>query len=102
MRRVSEIAAPLYERFGWRLVGAWETLMTNDSEAFVLWAIPSWTQWAELEKALRTDPALSAWRVQSNELTTAFDRYLLVDAPLSPFRTGRQPRREDRIEQWVE
>lgn len=99
---VREIAAPLYERFGWQLVGAWETLMTNDSEAFLLWAIPTWTQWAELEKALRTDPALSAWRAQSNELTTSFNRYLLVDAPLSPFRTGRQPRREDRTEQWVE
>ena len=29
-------------------------------------------------------------------------RFLLVDSPLCPFRTGRQPRHEDRTDGWTE
>ena len=93
---VRERQIPLYERFGWELAGAFVTAMKDDSEAIVLWAIPTWEQWAELEKAVRTDAAMRAWREHQGELTTAFDRFLLVDAPLSPFRTGRQPQDSDR------
>ena len=93
---VQETQVGLYERFGWELAGAFVTAMKDDSEAIVLWAIPSWEQWAELEKAVRTDPAVRAWRAHQAEVTTAFDRFLLVDAPLSPFRTGRQPQDSDR------
>ena len=93
---VRERQIPLCERFGWELAGAFVTAMKDDSEAIVLWAIPTWEQWAELEKAVRTDAAMRAWREHQAELTTAFDRFLLVDAPLSPFRTGRQPQDSDR------
>jgi hypothetical protein len=70
--------------------------MHDDSEVILLWAIPTWEQWAELEKAQRKDAGLNAWRADTAELTTSFDRFLLVDAPLSPFRTGRQPAESDR------
>ena len=93
---VREHAAPLYSRFGWELAGAFVTAMRDESEAILLWAIPSWEQWADFEKAQRTDSAALAWRTKAAEVTTAFNRFLLVDSPLSPFRTGRQPAESDR------
>jgi hypothetical protein len=85
-----------YERFGWELAGAFVTAMKDDCEAIVLWAIPTWEEWAELEQATRRDPGLRAWRARQAETTTGLARFLLVDAPLSPFRTGRQPQDADR------
>ena len=84
------------ERYGWELAGAWETAMVDDSECFVLWAIPTWEQWAEFEKAQRTDPDVKAWRTRSTGLAVDWIRMLLVDSPLCPFRTGRQPQESDR------
>ncbi len=93
---VQRHAVPLYGRYGWELAGAWVTAMKNDSEAFVLWAIPTWEQWAAFEKDQRTDPDIQAWRATAAELATDWHRVLLVDAPLCPFRTGRQPQDSDR------
>lgn len=92
----------VHARYGWELAGAWETLMVDESECFVLWAIPSWESWAEYEKARRTDSALVAWRVAARDVVTSTSRILLVDSPLCPFKTGRQPRRSDRTEPWDE
>ena len=99
---VRDEAAPVYAGFGWELAGAWETALTNDSECVVLWAIRSWDGWAELEKALRGDARLARWRARNHEVATAVNRFLLVDSPLSPMRTGRQPSRDDRLEDWEE
>src|SRR5579862_5219890 len=90
-------AVPVYESLGWELAGAWETLMTNDSECIVLWAIPTWQQWAEGEKAKRAHPPMARWWARCIELTRSFNRFLLVDAPLSPFRTHRQPAYSDQV-----
>jgi hypothetical protein len=92
----------LRSRYGWELSGAWETAMVDDSECFALWAIPTWEQWAEFEKAQRTDDDIVAFRRQARELTTAVTRILLVDAPFCPFKIGRQPHRSDRTEPWDE
>jgi len=92
---------PVYEEFGWELAGAWETLMIDESECFFLWAIPTWEHWAEFEKAQRTHPALIKWRTRAHEETTSIFRFLLADAPLSPFRTHRQPARSDQTD-WEE
>ncbi len=46
---VAEEAVPVYEEFGWKLCGAWETAMVNESECFLHWAIPTWESWAETE-----------------------------------------------------
>lgn len=107
LERVRDQAAPALAAHGWELAGAWETAMRNDDECFVLWAVPTWDQWAEATKAEQVDgaraaagSALGAWHRRNVELTTGFVRYLLVDAPLSPFRTGRQPSRDDRTELW--
>ncbi|HWC38448.1 MAG TPA: hypothetical protein VG476_07955 [Acidimicrobiales bacterium] len=100
LEHVRDTGAPLYEHHGWTLVGAWETAMRDESECFVLWAIPSWEQWAELERADRAETPLRRWRRATIERTTSMERVLLVDAPLSPMRTGRQPQPADRADGW--
>ncbi|SHN46548.1 NIPSNAP family containing protein [Cryptosporangium aurantiacum] len=95
-------AEPLLSEHGWQLAGAWETAMTGDSEIFLLWAIPTWEQWASAEKAERADTKLGRWRRSFYPRTTSAHRFLLVDAELSPFRTGRQPTRADRRSAWTE
>jgi len=99
---VRDVAIDAHKSFGWELAGAWETAMVDDSECFLLWAIPTWEQWGELEKAQRKEPALGQWRDRSRELSSSLCRFLLVDSPLCPFRTGRQPSRADQIEEWEE
>ena len=47
-----------------------------------------------------TDSALQRWRRRTYELTEKWHRFLVVDAPLSPMRIGRQPARTDRAEGW--
>jgi hypothetical protein len=96
LERVRERALDLYGAFGWELAGAWTTAMADDSEVLLLWAIPSWEAWAEFEKAQRSHPGVRAWRTLVADLALSWMRILLVDAPLSPMRTGRQPAESDR------
>jgi hypothetical protein len=92
----------LHAKYGWELAGAWETLMCDESECFVLWALPTWEMWAEHEKARRTDADQVKWRTAAREFVTDTSRIVLVDAPLSPFKIGRQPARSDRTQPWDE
>lgn len=102
LERVAEGGEPLLSEHGWVLAGAWETAMTGDSEAFLLWAVPTWEQWAEAEKAERADTKLGRWRRDFYSHLTSVHRFLMADAELSPFRTGRQPTRADRKTDWTE
>jgi hypothetical protein len=90
-----EIGVPAVEKLGMRAIGAFRVAMTNDSEAIVLWAIPDWATWARFEK--RWDGGgLASWRTHLVGLGADVRRTLMVDAPLSPLRLGRQPSVEDR------
>ena len=89
-------AVPLMERFGWTLAGAWVTAMRNDTEVFTLWAIPTWDEWSRFEQVQWTDQASLDWRNTAAALSPDWERFLLVDSPLSPMRTGRQPHEDDR------
>jgi hypothetical protein len=101
LSHVAETAIPLYSEYGWVLAGAWETAMRNGTECFLHWAIPSWEHWGAFEEAeLAPDTALGKWRRASYERTTGCERFLVVDSPLSPFRTGRQPSVSDRVDSW--
>jgi hypothetical protein len=95
-----EQAVPAHEAFGLDLVGAFRVAMVNDSEALVIWAIPDWATWARVEQAWlgRADEAelLAGWRKTTLALGADWRRSLLVDAPLSPLRIGRQPAASDR------
>jgi hypothetical protein len=100
LERIADEALPLYEEHEWVLAGAWETAMRNESECFLLWAIPTWERWASFEKEEDADTPLRRWKRDSYERTTSLRRFLVVDAPLSPFRTGRQPSVSDRADDW--
>lgn len=96
--RVRADAVPLGARYGWDLAGAWKTAMVDDDECIVLWAIPTWQEWARFEHAQSVEPAIRTWRADARELVRSWQRIVMVDAPLSPFRTGRQPTRADRTD----
>ena len=102
LERVAQEGEPLLSEFGWILAGAWRTAMVGDSEIFLLWAIPTWEQWAEAEKAELADTRLGRWRRSFYQQTKTVHRFLLVDSELCPFRTGRQPTRADRRGDWSE
>jgi hypothetical protein len=93
---VGENVTAVLDKFGWVLAGAWVTAMAAEREVLLLWAVPTWEAWADFEKAQRSDPVVRAWNDQVREDSLDWDRFLMVDAPLSPFRTGRQPLESDR------
>lgn len=100
LERVREVA-PVYGRYRWELIGAFTTAMVDDDEALLLWAIPTWASWAAGEKAHGADDDLVAFRRGVRDVITSWQRILLVDSPLNPTRTGRQPARSDRTD-WEE
>ena len=97
---VRDEAIDAYARHGWELVGALRTALHDDAECIVIWAIPSWEQWAALEKDVHYAGGLGDWRQRTLEWTTSFERFLMMDAPLCPLKIGRQPARSDRAEGW--
>ena len=86
---------PAVEAFDLRCVGAFRVAMSTDSEAIVIWAIPDLATWAAFERHW-DDGALAPWRAVLDALEANVHRTLLVDAPLSPMRIGRQPAVSDR------
>jgi hypothetical protein len=101
LEAVREQAVPLAARHGWELAGAWTTAMVDDDEAILVWAIPTWHQWATFEKAHFTDDDVRKWRSDARDITTSWHRVAMTDSPLNPMRIGRQPSRDDRTD-WVE
>jgi len=87
-------ATDAHGRFGWSLIGAWRTVMRADDECILLWSIPDWQLWAQAEQAIADRSATLLGTADGSVLSR--ERILLVDAPLSPLRTGRQPNRDDR------
>jgi hypothetical protein len=83
------------ESFGFTLTGAFRTAMSNDTQCIVIWAIPDWPTWAAYEAAQDSE-RLAAWHAAQHELDADFMRTLMVEAPLSPLRIGRQPEVGDR------
>ena len=81
---------------GLECVGAYSVAMADDSEALLLWAIPDWATWVAYEQAWEADGALGSWRKTLLGLGARWNRQLLVDSPLNPLRTGRQPEVSDR------
>jgi len=91
---------PVMREFGWVLAGAWETALVDDRECFLLWAVPTWQDWADRERARRHHRGLVELEARNLALTERTSRILLVEAALSPMRLGRQPSRADRTEDW--
>jgi hypothetical protein len=86
-----------HAQHGAELVGAFRTAMVDDREVILLWAFPNWQAWADFELGYDTAANMHEWRTQARSLSTELRRFLMVDAPLSPLRTGRQPSESDRV-----
>jgi hypothetical protein len=86
---------------GLELVGAFRTTMRNDDECILISAVPAWETWTAYERAHLDDSPISAWRRSLDDIVTTWERNLMVDAPLCPFKTGRQPHVDDRTD-WVD
>jgi hypothetical protein len=96
---VRDQGVPVYQELGLELVGAFRTAMRNDSEALLLWAIVSPDAWARFEvmwHAVLERNRLTELRRSTADVVLDLERTLLVDSPLCPLRTGRQPRASDR------
>jgi hypothetical protein len=94
-----EIAREVYGHFGLELLAAFRTALRNDSECVLLWKVPQAKDWAGFERAQCAQPAdarVARWREALRGIALDWRRTLLVDAPLSPLRTGRQPQESDR------
>ena len=58
----------LHGTHGWELAGAFRTAMVNDDEALLLWAIPTWRQWADAEQATTTSSPPGAAAARGDQL----------------------------------
>ena len=93
---VREAGVAAYAAHGLGIVGAWRTAMCGESEVVLLWASPDWRTWGRFESAQLRAPELVDLARVSAPFVERLARTLVVDAPLSPLRTGRQPRPADR------
>ncbi|MCB1271420.1 MAG: hypothetical protein M9942_04915 [Microthrixaceae bacterium] len=93
LRLAEELAGGAVEAMSrWAIepVGLWHTAMRGDDEVVALWRVPDWDSWSAHEGA-----SASGGGYQPDGITGR-QRWLLVDAQLSPLRTGRQPTEADR------
>lgn len=83
----------LARRFGFSLVGAWRTAMVNESEAVLVWAVPTWEHWGRWEAAQSSGgeghDEVTAWRRASSAWVVDWRAKLMVASPLSPVVTGQ-------------
>ncbi len=93
---VGEAGRSHVEGLGLEAVGGYEVAMADRSEAVVIWAVPDWDTWVAYERAWEDGGALQPWADVLAGLDARWRRTLLVDSPLSPLRTGRQPQESDR------
>jgi hypothetical protein len=92
----AELGGPAAAEVGAGLLGGFRTAMGDDHEAILIWAFPAWSTWTAFERAWSPGGAMAGWQAALRRLDARWRRTLMVDAPLAPLRTGRQPRVEDR------
>lgn len=94
---VRSAGSDAYRQAGLRPVGRFARAMADDDEVVLIWAFDDWSTWGRFEAASAgSEGDLGRWRRSVRRFTSRWERTLLVDAALSPLRTGRQPRVEDR------
>ena len=96
LEALHDVGRAAVEAFGLTLTGAFTTAMWNDTECIVIWAIPDWATWASYEAAQGAQ-RLVEWHAAQRDLDADWLRTLMVEAPLSPLRIGRQPAESDRL-----
>jgi hypothetical protein len=77
--------APMAERRGLRLVGAYEHAIVPNT-GLNLWVIPGWEEWKDYLKAA-DEPDLRAWREGLGEWLVDLDGFVIVPPPAESLRT---------------
>jgi hypothetical protein len=80
---------PFAGRLGLKLVGAYRSMLLNDEEAIVIWAIPTWDDWARYQKALYSEAEAIAWRADAARAGIGWEGKLLNPAAGSALQTGK-------------
>jgi hypothetical protein len=93
---LDEVGRPAAAQLDVRLLGGFRVAMGDDRECIAIWVFPDWPAWVAYEQAWSPDGAMSKWRDALHHLDARFRRTLMIDAPLAPLRTGRQPQADDR------
>jgi hypothetical protein len=70
------------------LVGAYRTALCNDSEAVAIYALPSWSAWADFEEGWASDGALGAWRKALASASVDWKAKILRPGPRCPLNLG--------------
>jgi len=96
LRALEESGRSAVQTLGLRCIGAFRVAMSTDTEAIVIWAASDLSTWAAFERGW-DDGSLAQWRAVLDSLDARLHRTLMVDAPLSPMRIGRQPAVSDRL-----
>lgn len=96
LEALAGIGRPAAEAIGVALLGGFRVAMADDRECIAIWTFPDWATWATYEKGWTRTGAMAQWRDALIGLGARFRRTLMIDAPLAPLRTGRQPMVEDR------
>jgi hypothetical protein len=78
---------PLAESHGLRFISTFRTLLRNDAEAVILWALPSWQSWAQID-AMNRDPRAARFHAATAELSPDWHGKLLAPAAANPLNTG--------------
>jgi hypothetical protein len=94
--RVADVGRACVESMGVELVGAFNVALRNDTEAILLWSFPDWRTWSSFESSWLSDGPLSPWRKVLIDAGAELIRTVLIDSPLNPMKTGRQPTADDR------
>jgi hypothetical protein len=96
LEAIEAVGRPAVEKLGVGLLGGFRVAMADDRECIAIWTFPDWATWVEYERAWTSKGALASWRGTLAGLEAQFRRTLMIDAPLAPLRTGRQPQVDDR------
>ena len=79
---------PVAEAHGLRFVAAFKTLLRNQSEAIVLWALPAWTDWEKIG-VIETDARASRFNKAVAGMGIDWHGKLLVPAARNPLNIGK-------------
>ena len=73
------------------LVACLRTLMHDDDEVILVWACKTWEDWAAVEQELDQSERALRWRAQVRPMVREWRSEVMLSAPRSPTKTGRQP-----------
>jgi len=84
LQMIDEQRTEIGASFDWQLIGAYRHAFVNDSEAIVVWAVPTWQHWAEWEHKRSTDPGMRRWLDSTEGFVIDWRSKLLAASAQSP------------------